>query len=29
MTPWISPFFTNGQVSFHVESSMKDESLFQ
>ena len=29
MTPWISPFFTNGQISFHVESAMKDESLFQ
>ena len=29
LTPWISPFFTNGQISFHVESSMKDESLFQ
>jgi Flp pilus assembly protein TadG len=29
MTPLISPFFTNGQINFHVESSMKDESLFQ
>jgi Flp pilus assembly protein TadG len=29
MTPWISPFFTNGQISFHVESSMKDETLWQ
>jgi Flp pilus assembly protein TadG len=29
MTPLISPFFTNGQISFHVESSMKDESLWQ
>jgi hypothetical protein len=29
MTPLISPFFTNGQISFHVESAMKDESLFQ
>jgi Flp pilus assembly protein TadG len=28
LTPWISPFFTNGQVRFHVESMMKDESLF-
>jgi Flp pilus assembly protein TadG len=28
LTPWISPFFTNGQVRFHVESMMKDESKF-
>jgi Flp pilus assembly protein TadG len=29
MTPLISPLFTGGQISFHVESAMKDESLFQ
>jgi hypothetical protein len=29
MTPLISPFFTNGQISFHVESAMKNESKFE
>ena len=29
MTPLLRPFFPNGQVNFRVESSMKNESLFQ
>jgi hypothetical protein len=29
MTPMIRPFFTNGEINFSVESSMKNESLFQ
>jgi hypothetical protein len=29
MTPFISPFFTNGQINFSVQSSMKTESKFQ
>jgi Flp pilus assembly protein TadG len=27
MTPLMSAFFTGGQISFHVESAMKDESF--
>ena len=29
MTPMIRPFFTNGEINFSVESSMKNESKFQ
>ena len=29
ITPLIRPFFTNGEINFSVESSMKNESLFQ
>jgi Flp pilus assembly protein TadG len=29
MTPLLRPFFPNGLVNFRVESSMKNESLFQ
>jgi TadE-like protein len=29
MTPMIRPFFTNGQINFSVQSSMKTESKFQ
>jgi hypothetical protein len=29
MTPMIRPFFTNGQINFSVQSSMKTESRFQ
>jgi Flp pilus assembly protein TadG len=29
MTPLLRPFFTNGQIHFTVESTMKNESLFQ
>jgi Flp pilus assembly protein TadG len=29
MTPMIRPFFTNGQINFSVESSMKSESKLQ
>jgi Flp pilus assembly protein TadG len=29
MTPLIRPFFTNGEINFRVESSMKNESKFQ
>ena len=29
ITPLVRPFFTNGQINFHVESAMKDESKFE
>jgi len=29
LTPLIRPFFTNGEINFSVESSMKNESRFQ
>ena len=29
ITPLIRPFFTNGEINFSVESSMKNESRFQ
>ena len=29
MTPLIRPFFTNGEINFSVQSSMKNESRFQ
>ena len=29
MTPLIRPFFTNGEINFSVEASMKNESRFQ
>jgi Flp pilus assembly protein TadG len=29
ITPLIRPFFTNGEINFSVESSMKNESKFQ
>jgi Flp pilus assembly protein TadG len=29
VTPVLRPFFTNGQINFSVESSMKNESRFQ
>jgi Flp pilus assembly protein TadG len=29
MTPVLRPFFTNGEINFRVESSMKNESRFQ
>jgi hypothetical protein len=28
MTPLIRPFFTNGKVTFRVESTMKNERVF-
>jgi Flp pilus assembly protein TadG len=29
MTPLMRPFFSNGQIQMHVESSMKNEGRFQ
>ena len=29
MTPLVRPFFTNGQVNLRVQSTMKNETLFQ